>query len=53
VVAQGKGITPGAIRGEVRMIDLAPTFAAMQGVTLDDVDGAPVPALTGNGEAPA
>jgi predicted AlkP superfamily phosphohydrolase/phosphomutase len=45
LVATGPGVTAGAIREEVRMVDLAPTFAALQGVTLTDVDGTPLPAL--------
>jgi hypothetical protein len=35
----------------VRNIDLAPTFAAMQGVSLGDVDGMPIPALLGTLQA--
>lgn len=45
LVATGPGIQPGQIRSEVRMVDLAPTFTALQGVTLADVDGAPVKEL--------
>ena len=48
VLARGPGIPPGVIRSEVRMVDLAPTFATVRGVVLDDVDGAPVEALTGS-----
>ena len=51
IAVNGPGVEPGAIRSEVRNIDLAPTFAAMQGVSLGDVDGMPIPALLGTLQA--
>lgn len=53
VVAAGPQVAPGAIRHEVRMVDLAPTFAALQGVTLTDVDGVAIDALAGARRASA
>jgi len=45
VVATGAGLAPGPLAADVSVMDLAPTFAAMLGVTLDGIDGVPVPAL--------
>lgn len=39
IVARAPGIPGGPQRGQVRMVDLAPTFAALLGVDLGDVDG--------------
>ena len=48
LVAAGPGIAPGALGRELSPYDLAPTLAAMLGVTLPDVDGAPIPELLGS-----
>ncbi len=45
LVAHGPGITPSAKRPNVGPEDVAPTIAALCGVTLRDVDGRPVRAL--------
>jgi predicted AlkP superfamily phosphohydrolase/phosphomutase len=47
VIARGPGIAGGHQRGQVRMVDLAPTFAALEGVDLPEIDGAPVTAWLG------
>jgi predicted AlkP superfamily phosphohydrolase/phosphomutase len=38
-VFAGMGIEPGQLNGPVSLLDLAPTFAALLGVELDDNDG--------------
>ncbi len=53
VVAAGEGIAAGPIRTEVRMVDLAPTIAALMGVSLGDVDGVPVTGLMPGAGTPA
>ncbi len=45
VLVSGPHVRPGRLERPVRVIDLAPTLAAMLGVTLPDVDGTPVPEL--------
>lgn len=45
IVAAGAGIARGPLATDVSVMDLAPTFAAILGVTLDGIDGVPVPAL--------
>jgi predicted AlkP superfamily phosphohydrolase/phosphomutase len=47
LVAAGPGITPGMALPPVSLLDLAPTFAAMAGVTLHGVDGTAIRELTG------
>lgn len=53
VVARGPGIAGGKVPTEVRVVDLAPTFAAAVGVPLPDTDGAPIPAFLASTEARA
>ncbi len=45
LVAAGPDIAVGRLAEPARLIDLAPTFTAMLGVTLDDCDGQPIAAL--------
>lgn len=45
MVAAGPGITHGQFSSHPNVIDLAPTFAAMLGVTLANVDGKPIEQL--------
>lgn len=45
IVAAGPGITHGQFSSPPNVIDLAPTFAAMLGVTLANVDGKPIEQL--------
>ena len=35
----GKGVRPGSDPGEFELIDIAPTLAAMMGVSLPDAEG--------------
>jgi predicted AlkP superfamily phosphohydrolase/phosphomutase len=44
LLARGPGIEPGP-RGATGVVDVGTTIAAAAGVTLDDVDGRPVPSL--------
>ncbi len=43
VMARGPGIRPGRLSHAVPVTDMAPTFAAIEGVSFQGVDGAPVP----------
>jgi predicted AlkP superfamily phosphohydrolase/phosphomutase len=45
VLAKGPGIQGGRLQHSARMVDLAPTLAALVGVPLPDVDGVPIPGL--------
>lgn len=45
IVARGPSIEPGELRKSVAAVDLAPTMAALLGVELPGVDGAPVAAF--------
>lgn len=45
-VARGAGIVPGRLDRTVSIMDFAPTFCALLGVEMPDVDGAPIPELT-------
>ena len=45
--AHGPGIAAGRREQPVSITDFAPTLAALAGVELDDVDGAPIPELCG------
>lgn len=47
VLARGPSINPGPLGHPVSVTDLAPTIAAVLGTSLPDVDGRPVPSLTG------
>ena len=50
-VAAAPGIAPGALAYAPALTDLAPTFAAMLGVSLDGCDGHPIEALVPGGVA--
>jgi predicted AlkP superfamily phosphohydrolase/phosphomutase len=41
-VATGPGIRPGHLAGTVSIMDFAPTFCALLGVAMQDVDGRPI-----------
>ena len=47
LIATGPGITPGTLASPVSLMDLAPTFAAVLGVTLAGVDGRVVAEIAG------
>jgi hypothetical protein len=47
VLARGPSINSGPLGQPVSVTDLAPTIAAVLGTSLPDVDGRPVPSLTG------
>ncbi|MGH7647295.1 MAG: hypothetical protein ACREND_04205, partial [Gemmatimonadaceae bacterium] len=47
-VAAGPGLPRGRLDREPSLLDLAPTFAAMAGVNMPGVDGAPIAELAGN-----
>jgi predicted AlkP superfamily phosphohydrolase/phosphomutase len=49
LLARGPGVEPGAELPEIAIEDLAPSIAARLGVVLEDVDGAVVPWLSGDG----
>lgn len=40
--AAGPDVRPGTVHGSRSMVDEAPTMAAMLGLTMPDVDGAPI-----------
>lgn len=44
-LAAGRGVRPGVALGVVRMIDVAPTIAALLGLSLPGAEGAPIPGL--------
>ena len=46
LVAAGPGIATGRLAHEPSLLDLAPTFAAMLGASLEGCDGRPIDALT-------
>ena len=45
-MATGPGIAPGHINRTLSIMDLAPTFCALLGVTLEDVDGQAITEVT-------
>ena len=47
LIAVGPGVTPGRLPGRIPSVDIAPTVAALCDVELHDVDGHPIPAITG------
>jgi predicted AlkP superfamily phosphohydrolase/phosphomutase len=49
LMAAGPGIRPGRLDGDVSVMDIAPTLAAQLGVSLRDVDGAPIESLLTRG----
>jgi predicted AlkP superfamily phosphohydrolase/phosphomutase len=51
--AVGPGITPGALPAAVSIMDFAPTFAELLGVSLPGLDGRPIPRLTASRAASA
>ena len=52
-VVRGPGISPGVLNRVVPTVDLAPTIARMMGCEMRDVDGTPIPELSGAPEAVA
>ena len=43
LVVNGPGITPAVLEQEIAVTDLAPTIAALFGITLSGVQGSPIP----------
>ena len=50
LVASGAGIQPGIVVPLARQVDVAPTIAALLGLTMDGVDGAPMVGILTHGQ---
>jgi predicted AlkP superfamily phosphohydrolase/phosphomutase len=50
-VAAGRGLAAGRLQREPSLLDLAPTFAALLGVPMPNVDGVPIAELAAIGDA--
>jgi len=52
-VATGPGLPSGTVAGDARVVDLAPTVAALLGVELEGVDGHAIADLVGHASSPS
>ena len=51
LIAKGPDVVPGRLPGNISSVDFAATVAALCGVELVDVDGSPIPQMTGTAAA--